>query len=69
MYEFTLGELWEHLNNYPEKIVYYNENENEDDSITDESEMLEFITRYSEYALYDFIISKCGLGFKLEVNI
>ena len=66
---FSFGELWASLDNYPKKLTYYDNRSNEEDVITDHSEMEEFAQNVEDYAVERFGVSEYDSGFALEVVI
>ena len=52
----TLRELWQRITWYPEKFAYYREDKNEEDTITDRSDMDKFVLVHGDEVVSDFLI-------------
>lgn len=54
--KITLMELWRRITWYPEKFAYYREDENEEDTIIDRSDMDKFVLVHGDEVVSDFLI-------------
>lgn len=65
--KITVGELWKSIKGFPAKVNYYNETENEEDTITYWLEMQAFMDAHSDAEIIEFEIAE-GLVLNLDIK-